>query len=86
MAQGDRPDVDGILKAILDAMRGVLYEDDRQVVDLCARKRDSVAESQIGHLPSAVRSLFNQHSGNPEDLHDFVYVQVSPHVGELDYS
>ena len=86
MAQGDRPDIDGILKPILDAMQGIVYDDDRQVVDLCARKRDTAAESESEHLPLLVRQRFEQHPGTLEELDDFVYVQVSPHTGHMDYS
>jgi len=37
-----RPDVDKCARALLDALTGVLYYDDGQVVDLLARKRYSV--------------------------------------------
>ena len=86
MTQGDRPDVDGILKPILDAMEGIVYEDDRQVVDLCARKRNTLAEVGSVHLPLAVQEHFGQHVGTADRLGDFIYVQVSPHAGELGYS
>lgn len=34
-----KPDADNILKAVLDALNGVAYEDDRQVVEvLCIKK------------------------------------------------
>jgi len=36
-----RPDIDKCARALLDALTGVLYRDDGQVVDLLARKRYS---------------------------------------------
>lgn len=86
MAQGDRPDIDGILKPILDAMQGIVYDNDRQIVDLCARKRDTMVEAQFERLPRVVKQRFEQHPGTLEELDDFVYVQVSPHTGQMDYS
>lgn len=86
MTLGDRPDIDGILKPILDAMQGIVYDDDRQVVDLCARKRDTTVEAQSEHLPHVVKQRIEQYPGTLEELDDFVYVQVSPHTGQMDYS
>jgi len=37
-----RPDVDKLARAVLDALTGVLYADDAQVVDLHTRKRYAV--------------------------------------------
>lgn len=34
-----RPDVDNVLKTVLDALNGVAYEDDKQVVDVILHKR-----------------------------------------------
>ena len=86
MTQGDRPDVDGILKPILDAMQGIVYANDRQIVDLCARKRDATVEARSNLLPRVVQQRFEQHSGTLDEIDDFVYVQVSPHTGQMDYS
>lgn len=36
-----RPDVDKCLRALLDALSGVVYRDDGQIVDVVARKRYS---------------------------------------------
>lgn len=33
-----RPDVDNVIKSILDGLNGVAYEDDKQVVDVVCRK------------------------------------------------
>lgn len=37
---GRSPDVDNIPKPILDALKGIVYHDDRQVSDLLCRKRE----------------------------------------------
>jgi Holliday junction resolvase RusA-like endonuclease len=34
-----KPDIDNLAKAVLDAGNGVIWRDDSQVTDLCARKR-----------------------------------------------
>jgi Holliday junction resolvase RusA-like endonuclease len=34
-----KPDCDNIIKAVLDALNGVAYYDDSQVVKICIRKR-----------------------------------------------
>lgn len=50
MARGDiRPtkangDLDNIVKSILDGLNGIAYEDDRQVVEITASKRYTMAE------------------------------------------
>ncbi|MGN8831161.1 RusA family crossover junction endodeoxyribonuclease [Selenomonas montiformis] len=36
-----RPDIDNVVKSVLDALNGVAYEDDKQVVRMIARKRYS---------------------------------------------
>lgn len=36
-----KPDLDNVAKAVLDALNGVIYEDDRQVIRLVAEKRYS---------------------------------------------
>lgn len=33
-----KPDIDNILKCVLDALNDVAYEDDRQVTEICAKK------------------------------------------------
>lgn len=39
-----KPDVDNVLKAVMDALNGVLYEDDKQVVAVCVEKYYAVYE------------------------------------------
>jgi Holliday junction resolvase RusA-like endonuclease len=36
-----KPDLDNVAKAVLDALNGVIYEDDKQVIRLVAEKRYS---------------------------------------------
>lgn len=43
-----KPDIDNILKVILDALNGVAYEDDRQVVYVRCHKY--YADSEMGHV------------------------------------
>ena len=46
-------DVDNIPKPILDALQGLTYVDDSQIIDLICRKRDLHSELRIIN-PSAV--------------------------------
>lgn len=39
-----RPDVDKLIRACLDAMTGIVYQDDAQVVDVTARKHYGLPE------------------------------------------
>jgi len=43
----NRPDLDNLLKSILDAMNGVIFEDDSSIVSLDASKRFSDSEPFI---------------------------------------
>lgn len=43
-----RPDVDKLLRAILDAMTGIVFEDDSQVrIDMAAKLYGKIAETKI---------------------------------------
>ncbi len=55
---GGSPDVDNIPKPVLDALKGIVYDDDGQVSDLLCRKRD-LGEELLIQNPSAtlLRSL-----------------------------
>lgn len=43
-----RPDIDNLVKAAMDAMNGVLYDDDKQVVSLSASKVWALQPDQAG--------------------------------------
>ena len=42
-----KPDVDNVAKTIMDALSGVVYKDDKQVVDLLIKKRYTEAEPHV---------------------------------------
>jgi Holliday junction resolvase RusA-like endonuclease len=48
---GKREDLDNLLKLLLDAFTGVLYKDDRQVVELTARVFRSSAKPRVEVAP-----------------------------------
>ena len=54
-----RPDLDNVVKAVLDALNGVLYADDAQVVTLEAYKRrcDPGEEPGVGVLVAEFRGV-----------------------------
>jgi DNA repair protein RadC len=68
-------DVDNIAKSLLDALKSVLFRDDRQVSELVVRKtRLSAGLSLTGaslYLLDAVERM-------SRDASDFVYVRVDP--------
>ncbi len=71
---GARPDVDNIPKPILDALKGLVYDDDSLVSDLICRVRHISGDAQrVGNLPLLVRQSLG-------DLDEFLYVrlEVSP--------
>lgn len=37
-----KPDLDNLIKLVLDALNGIVWEDDSQIVHLCAKKRYAV--------------------------------------------
>lgn len=49
-----KPDIDNTLKAVLDALNGVAYEDDRQVIEVHCRKWYS---QSAGFLKISVREV-----------------------------
>ena len=48
------PDIDNVLKAVMDALNGVAYEDDKQVVEVICRKWYS---QSTGFLKISVREV-----------------------------
>jgi Holliday junction resolvase RusA-like endonuclease len=49
VAHVKKPDLDKLIRSVQDALAGVLYRDDAQIVDLVARKRYA-AESDVPHV------------------------------------
>jgi hypothetical protein len=64
-------DLDNIIKPLQDAMKGVAFEDDLQVVDLVASMRRKGASDAISMSSAAFWTAFGGGS-------DFVYVTVTP--------
>lgn len=49
-----RPDVDNLAKAVIDAMNGIVYDDDARIAGLYAVKKDGPAEAveiEIWRMP-----------------------------------
>lgn len=44
-----RPDIDNLIKTVLDALNGLAYEDDKQIVKVSARKEWSNRPHGIGY-------------------------------------
>ena len=42
-----KPDVDNLAKLILDAMNGIIYEDDKQVIELSIKKHYTLHEDEV---------------------------------------
>ena len=53
-------DVDNIPKPILDALKGLVYDDDCQVTDLLCRKRDMNGDLRIQNPSSVLLETFQQ--------------------------
>jgi crossover junction endodeoxyribonuclease RusA len=66
-------DLDNILKLILDAMIGVVYDDDDQVVDLIAAKRDISFPYTLTGVSPVLAAHLTSRSGSASD---FVYIRV----------
>ncbi len=66
-------DLDNLAKPVLDALKGLVYEDDRQITDLTMRKRDLTLDLRIEvRWPALLTAL----SRGGEFLH--VLVQEAP--------
>lgn len=58
--EGDSPDADNIIKPIQDALVGVVYNDDDQVVETSSRKRDINGAYKIkGASPVVIEGFVN---------------------------
>lgn len=66
-------DLDNLAKPVLDALKGLAYEDDRQVTDLTMRKRDLTRDLRVETRWPALIAGFNQ---GGEFLH--VVVEEAP--------
>lgn len=64
--EGDTPDVDNIVKPILDGLVGVCYVDDNQVVESKSRKRSINGSYKIRRASSVLLTAF---SAGDEFLH-----------------
>jgi crossover junction endodeoxyribonuclease RusA len=70
---GAAVDLDNLAKPVLDALKGLVYQDDGQVTDIAMRKRDGAANLRIS-IPSSV--LLGAFSRGQEFLH--VVVDEAP--------
>lgn len=49
-----RPDLDNLVKAVKDALRGICYHDDSQIIELCAKKLYTNGHSSLEHIHAGV--------------------------------
>lgn len=66
---GESPDVDNIIKPIQDALIGVIYNDDNQVVETKSRKRSINASYKIRGVSTVLLAAF-------ADGNDFLHIKV----------
>ena len=70
-------DVDNVPKPILDALKGLIYEDDKQVIDIICRRRNRYSALTIHNPSDPVR----RHMG---DTDPFLHVSITfANAGEL---
>lgn len=75
--EGSSPDVDNIIKPIQDALVGLVYVDDEQVVDTGSRKRDINGAYKLRNASSVIVEGFV--NGN-----EFLHVKVYKHQPNQD--
>lgn len=63
------PDIDNILKPIIDALKGLVYVDDNQVTDIIGRKRDVLEQFSVDNASPLLRRSLTKSV-------EFVYVKV----------
>lgn len=63
-------DIDNGVKVLLDALKGVVIDDDKQITDLKIRKTDQDLVTSFSDLPSKVL----EHIGRDDE---FVYVRIA---------
>jgi len=66
---GDAPDVDNIIKPIQDALNGIIYTDDKQVVETKSRKRLINGSYKIRGISAVLLTAF-------ADGNDFLHIKV----------
>lgn len=49
-AKHSKPDIDNVIKIILDGLNGLAYQDDKQICDLNVSKRYAATSGQVGVL------------------------------------
>ena len=75
--EGSTPDVDNIIKPIQDALVGIVYIDDNQVIETGSRKRDINGAYRVrGASPVIVEGFVN---GN-----EFLHIKVIEHQQNQD--
>ncbi len=76
---GDSPDVDNITKPILDALNGIIFRDDGQVVEAKSRKKSLNGSYKLRGVSSVLLLAFA--SGD-----DFLHIKITeaPDTGVLD--
>ena len=66
----NKPDVDNIIKPILDALKGIVFVDDNQVDSIVARKHDILRVTRFIEEPlSIIEPLLNGHK-------EYVFVRI----------
>ena len=70
-------DVDNIIKPILDALKGLAFEDDNQIVDVICRKRQINGSFRVRKMSSVLAEGFIGGT-------DFVYLRIGVPVGMED--
>jgi len=66
----NKPDADNIAKPILDALKGVIYSDDKQVESLTVRKHDTLGVISFWEEPlSIVEPLL-------DGIKDYIFVRI----------
>ena len=73
-------DTDNIIKPIQGALEDLVYEDDKTIVDVCARRVDRVSSPPVIDAPVALEKALNSTTG------DFVYIRVAEARPEVTFS
>jgi crossover junction endodeoxyribonuclease RusA len=63
-------DVDNLTKPVLDALQGIVYDNDRQISDVAAGRRDINARFRVRHISLALAEAF---SNGEQFVHICVY-------------